>query len=168
MPPYGCIQRSQVLSMAPSITSAKLLLLLLIYPRLISFEIDRGRGSARQGWRKERCQPRMAVCAAPFSGHSQNAAGTLGMISRRKTFCFVFGLFKNEGPRQGYPTCPKHGDIIPNMPQASTKSNNHKKTFTPFLVFKNEAPDRDTPLARHTARQSRFSCQPIELQPQGW
>ena len=28
-----------------------------------------------------------------------------GLISRKKTFCFVFGLFKNEGPRQGHLKC---------------------------------------------------------------
>ena len=50
--------------------------LLLIYPRLISFESDRASGSARHGWRKERCQPWMAVCATHLHDHSQNAAGT--------------------------------------------------------------------------------------------
>jgi hypothetical protein len=78
-----------------------LLLLLLLLPRLIGFEIDRGGGSSRQGWRKERCQPWTAVCAARWSDQSQNAAGTHRADYPQKTFCFVFGLFKNEGLPQG-------------------------------------------------------------------
>ena len=45
-------------------------------PRLISFESDRASGPARHGWRKERCQPWMAVCAAHLHEHSQNSEGT--------------------------------------------------------------------------------------------
>ena len=64
----------------------QLSLLILIYPRLISFESDRVGGSMRQGRRKERCQPGMAVCAALLLAHSQNAAGTLGLIGRKRLF----------------------------------------------------------------------------------
>ena len=64
--------------------------LLLIYPRLISFESDRESGSARHGWRKERCQPWMAVCAIHFHDRSQNAAGTRRAEWSQKTFCFRF------------------------------------------------------------------------------
>ena len=78
----------------------QLLLPILIYPRLISFESNLGSGSARQGRRRERCQPWMAVCAAHLHEHSQNSAGTLGLISR-KDFLLRFWSFKNEGLRQG-------------------------------------------------------------------
>jgi len=73
----------------------------MFYPRLISFESARVSGSARHGWRKERCQPWMAVCAARLHELSQNGAGTRRADLPQKTFCFVFGLFKNDGPRQG-------------------------------------------------------------------
>ena len=61
--------------------------LILIYPRLISFESDRASGSTRQGWRKERCQPWMAVCATYLHGHSQNAAGTQGICPGMMIYC---------------------------------------------------------------------------------
>ena len=70
----------------------QLSLLILIYPRLISFESDRVGGSMRHGWRIERCQPRMAVCAAHLLDHSQNAAGTLGLIGRNETFGYFSSL----------------------------------------------------------------------------
>lgn len=56
------------------------LLLLLIYLRLISFEIDRGRGSARHGWRTKRCQAGLPFCAARgFCGQSQHAVPAHGV-----------------------------------------------------------------------------------------
>ena len=72
----------------PFRTNFKQLLLILIYPRLISFESDRASGSARHGWRKERCQPWMAVCAARLHDYSQNSEGTLGLISRKEAFAY--------------------------------------------------------------------------------
>ena len=87
----------------------------LIYPRLISFESNRASGSARQGWRTERCQPWTAVCATHLHVHSQNAAGTRRAELSHKDFWLLFGfwkvtppeghaafgLFKNEGPGRG-------------------------------------------------------------------
>ena len=75
-----------------------LLLLLLIHPRLISFESDRGSGSTRHEWHKERCQLWMAVCATLFHDCSQIAAGTRraksqapeGLNCRKTTFGYFF------------------------------------------------------------------------------
>ena len=55
----------------------------------------RGRDAAK------RCQPRMAVCTAHWNDRSQNRAATRRADYPHKTFCFVFGLFKNEGLPQG-------------------------------------------------------------------
>ena len=98
----------------PSINYAKrkafaLALSLLIYPRLISFESDRGSGSTRQGWCKERCQPGMAVCASYFHDRSQDAAGTRRAELSQNDFLLPFLVFKNEGPRQGC-CCRKYLD----------------------------------------------------------
>ena len=61
-------------------------------PRLISFESARASGSARHGWRKERCQPGMAVCAARLHDHSQNSEGTPGLISRKEAFAYFIAF----------------------------------------------------------------------------
>ena len=53
-----------------------LLPLILIYPRLISFEIYRGGGSMCQDGTLSAGQAGMPVCAAHWSDRSQNSEGT--------------------------------------------------------------------------------------------
>ena len=76
--------------------------LLLIYPRLISLESDRGSGSTRHGWRKERCQPWIAVSAIHFHDHSEDAAGTRRAELSQKDFLLPFVVFsKMKAPDRG-------------------------------------------------------------------
>ena len=63
---------------------------LLIYLRLISFESNRGDRSARHGWRKERCQAGMPVCAAWWSDCFQNCVATQGADYPQQDFCLLF------------------------------------------------------------------------------
>ena len=74
---------------------------LLLYPRLISFEIDRVGGSTRQGCRRERCQPWTAVCAAHWSDQSQNAEGTRRADYPQQDFCPLL-VFLKVGPPEGH------------------------------------------------------------------
>ena len=95
--------------------NAKRFFLLLLYLRLISFESDRGSGSARHGWLFAR-PTSVIILKMPQASE--------GLNSRKKTFGYffvflkvtppeghvAFGLFKNEDPRQvcrlnGIPLC---------------------------------------------------------------
>ena len=64
--------------------------------RLISFESAGVGGSMRHGWRIERCQSGMAVCAALPLDHSQNAAGTRGLIGRKEAFDYFSLVVSKE------------------------------------------------------------------------
>ena len=68
---------------------------------VVSFESDRGSGPARPGWRKERCQPRMAVCAVHLHDHSQNAIGTQRAELSHKDFLLPFLVFSKMKPPPG-------------------------------------------------------------------
>ena len=64
-----------------------LLPLILIYPRLISFEIYRGGGSMCQDGTLSAGQAWMPFCAAHLHDHSQNAAGTQGVCPGMMIYC---------------------------------------------------------------------------------
>ena len=102
-------------------------ILLLLYPRLISFEIDRGGGSARQGRRKERCQPGRLFARPASAIDLKIAQRPAGLNSPHKTFCFVFGLFKNEGLPQGMSRlqreCLPRDSAPPQIPAQAEPSN---------------------------------------------
>ncbi len=63
--------------------------LLLIYPRSISFESNRGSGSARHGWLQalSTCTITLKMPQAPQ-----------GLNSRKKTYCFRFWFSKMKAP----------------------------------------------------------------------
>jgi hypothetical protein len=66
------------------------LLLLLLYERLISFEIDRGGGSTRQGWRKERCQPGRLFARRASAINLKMPQAPAGLIIRERDFWLLF------------------------------------------------------------------------------
>ena len=68
---------------------------------LLSFEIDWGGEAMRQGWRNERCQVRMPVCATHRSNPAQNAAGTRSAEYSQRDFLLRFWSFQKRRPAAG-------------------------------------------------------------------
>ena len=115
-----------------------------LFPRFISFEIDHGGRSARQGCRRERCQPGTAVRAARRSDQSQNRTATRRADWSAEDFLlrFLISLFNNEGPRQGH---------IPRRNRHKRHKQKRLPTAASFtLVFGGGGGNR-TPVRKHSA-----------------